>query len=129
MNKYKSHLVDGKRVYPKYFFRWRAMVQRCHNKKHPNFDRYGARGIQVCAEWRVYSVYHDWCEETQEEGKTVDRRDNDRGYSPDNCRWATPIEQSNNSRFTEKKKIACLNNAKILNKRRWGFDATRGDSE
>jgi len=43
--------VSEKHVYPKHYFRWRAMRNRCQNKHNPEFKRYGARGIYVCDDW------------------------------------------------------------------------------
>lgn len=77
------------------------MVHRCHNPKHPEYERYGARGIYVSAPWRKFKVFQRWCLRTQVDGCTIDRINNDGPYSAKNCRWATPLEQQLNSRVTE----------------------------
>jgi len=78
---------------------WTSMMQRCTNPAGKDYPRYGGRGITVCERWtRFENFYADMG--LRPEGKTLDRIDNDKGYSPDNCRWATLQEQMRNSRQT-----------------------------
>jgi hypothetical protein len=77
---------------------WTAMKQRCLNPKDRKFKDYGGRGITVCDRW-LHS-FEAFLEDMGEcpPGLSLDRRDNDGPYDPDNCRWTTLIEQSRNMR-------------------------------
>jgi hypothetical protein len=78
--------------------RWQTMIARCHDDKDPKFYLYGARGITVCDRWKHFPNFIEDLNATFFPGATIDRRDGDKGYSPDNCRWATSLEQNNNKR-------------------------------
>ena len=74
---------------------WSTMKQRCTNPKNPNFRRYGARRITLCARWMKFENFLiDMGKRPR--GKSLDRRDNEKGYSLSNCRWATRSQQRKN---------------------------------
>ena len=76
---------------------WRAMKWRCRPKYHAH-HRYYDRGIRVCEEWeKSYEVFREWAlNNGYSDSLTLDRKDNDKGYCPDNCRWISNKEQQNN---------------------------------
>src|SRR5438876_10103127 len=76
---------------------WNNMIIRCKYPYADNYERYGGRGITVCKRWQTFANFladMGVCPP----GKTLDRLDNSRGYSPANCRWATALEQGANQR-------------------------------
>lgn len=80
------------------FNTWYLMIRRCTVESAPNYQYYGGRGITVCDRW-LHS-FDSFIEDMGErpDGCSLDRIDNALGYSLDNCRWATPLEQAANRR-------------------------------
>lgn len=77
------------------------MLGRCHNPNRPNYQDYGGRGITVCDRWRTdFAAFLADMGRKPSPQHSLNRLDNDKGYSPDNCRWASPYEQSINRRST-----------------------------
>ena len=92
--------IDNKPT--KVYRRWLAMRARCNNPNNKSYKNYGARGIKVCDEWnndfQSYFDYISKLDHFNEDGMTLDRIDNDKGYEPGNVRWATKSEQERNKR-------------------------------
>jgi len=87
---------------------WVSMIQRCHNPNDTGFGRYGGRGIVVCDRWRFgengevgFVCFLADMGYRPSSKHSLDRIDNQRGYEPDNCRWATDVEQSRNRTITK----------------------------
>ena len=73
------------------------MMRRCYNPKSIAFKSYGAKGIKVCEEWHNRDNFRKWCNENgYVKGLRLNRIDNNKGYSPDNCRWVTRLQQCYN---------------------------------
>lgn len=82
---------------------WEAMKCRCSTSKGPNAHLYHGRGITVCAEWVAFIPFYDWSMANgYTDEKTLDRINNDLGYTPKNCRWTTYRVQSRNRRILKK---------------------------
>ena len=83
------------------------MKNRCYHPSYHAFNHYGGRGITVCDEWRNnFEAFYKWAlSNGYRDNLTIDRKDNDKGYSPDNCKWSTMKEQNQNKRAKNGYKI------------------------
>jgi hypothetical protein len=87
------HGMTGTKLYDS----WKGMRARCSNPSHISYKNYGGRGISVCNEWQDFeNFYADMGD--RPEGATLERIDNDKGYSKDNCKWASWSENNRNRR-------------------------------
>ena len=74
------------------------MINRCENPNHHSFEHYGKRNITVCEEWHDWETFKNWAlHNGYSEDLSIDRINTYGNYEPDNCRWATAIEQANNT--------------------------------
>jgi hypothetical protein len=79
---------------------WVAMLERCYKEDHAQYDDYGGRGIKVCDRWLSSYDAFESDMGTRPSGLSLDRIDNDKGYFPENCHWATQVQQIRNRRNT-----------------------------
>jgi hypothetical protein len=101
---------------------WKNIRNRCNNPKEPSYRYYGARGIKLCAEWDDFYVFWQDMHQGHAPGLQIDRRNNDGGYSRDNCRWAdrkTQCRNKRNNHYVEYngRKLALIDWAEFLGMR------------
>lgn len=84
------------------------MKTRCYNPRAPRYADYGARGITICDQWKnSFEAFRTWAVANgYEDGLMIDRINNDKGYSPENCRWVTPKQNNVNQRSNVRIEIA-----------------------
>ena len=84
---------------------WKHLFYRCYAKKSPDYKNYGGRGIDVCHQWHGESGFYEFIKDIglrPSKEHSLDRIDVNKGYYPDNVKWATNIEQANNRRSTKR---------------------------
>lgn len=89
----KSHGMSKTKIYGL----WRGMRSRCEDVNHHAYNDYGARGITVCEEWKVFDCFYKDMGD-KPEGMSLDRIENDKGYCKENCKWSTAKDQRRNCR-------------------------------
>lgn len=99
----KKHGLSRTRIYKEH----QQLIQRCTNPNSPRYNEYGGRGITVCEEWlepapKGFENFYNWAiNNGYRDDLSIDRINNDAGYSPDNCRWITLYDQSWNKQQTK----------------------------
>lgn len=85
---------------------WGGMLTRCRNKNVKSYKNYGAKGVTVCEDWKMFENFMGWAlSNGYQEHLTIDRKNPYGNYEPDNCRWATRLEQAQNKRDPVEKKL------------------------
>lgn len=106
----------------KFYKTWNAMMSRCTSPNNRDYKYYGARGITVCEEWQDVKNFVVWAEATYPniEGYTLDRIDNGKGYSPENCTWADKTTQVLNRRIMKNNKSGYVGVIWHIRDKKWG---------
>jgi hypothetical protein len=99
---------------------WKGMRNRCNNPNGHDYALYGGRGIEICSDWEDFKTFARDMGPKPSRKHTIDRKDRDGDYSPENCKWATQSEQmahTSRNRFLEAdgKKMILAEWARILN--------------
>lgn len=84
--------MSGTRIYRI----WHNIIHRCDNPNFISYKDYGAKGISYCDRWKDFLNFYEDMFSTYKDGLQIDRIDNNKGYSPENCRWVTPQENQRN---------------------------------
>lgn len=93
----RTHKMSKTKIY----MVWINMHSRCYKNNHPEYKRYGERGIRVCDKWQTFEGFFEDMGTTYKEGLSIDRINVNGNYCKENCRWADNITQQKNRRTTK----------------------------
>lgn len=94
---YKRRCVSQNMSQSRIYMIWQDMKRRCYNPNRKNYKHYGGKGIIVCNEWLNFNNFYNWAKEHgYNEKMTIERKDNNKNYCPDNCTWIPRNKQSEN---------------------------------
>jgi hypothetical protein len=93
----REHKVISK---TRFYKIWKNIKSRCLNKNTPNYERYGGRGITVHSSWMKFKNFYNDMYDSYNDGLSIERIDNNKGYSKDNCKWIPLGNQQRNTRRT-----------------------------
>ena len=115
MRKYIKHGMTGTKIYNV----WKSMRARCLRSTSQSYKYYGGKGITICDGWSSFIAFKDWAMANgYAEGLTIDRVDNSKNYTPDNCEWITRAENSGKDNAGELHWKNKLSSANVLEIRR-----------
>lgn len=98
--KSRNRMTTHGKSYTRLYRIWVGMKKRIYNPNEAYYKDYGGRGLKMCKEWTDdFMSFYSWSiSNGYAENLSIDRKDNNRGYFPDNCKWSTAKEQANNRR-------------------------------
>lgn len=120
----KLQKITHNLYYHRFYSTWYKMLHRCNNVNNKRYKDYGGRGITVYEEWLDVAAFITWAEATHPniEGYTLDRIDNDKGYSPDNCTWSDKTAQVLNRRIMKNNKSGYVGVIWHIRDKRWAVN-------
>lgn len=98
IEKLKNKLISHNMVDSPEYASWESMIQRCTNPNRKEYKNYGGRGITVCEDWLSFENFYRDMGERPGKKYSIDRKDNEKGYSKENCKWSSRQEQERNKR-------------------------------
>lgn len=114
-NSHRTHGMHDTRIYRV----WASMISRCSNPNDPAWKYYGGRGVQVTSEWTNFEGFYEDMGEGYQEGLTLERLDNEKDYSVENCVWETWKTQGYNKRRSKNNKSGKTGVRKVTRSKRW----------